>query len=87
MFVHFVSALEKLFETVGGLPVNAGTFAFRNTPATQPPTGVPAKGGPTTLAEVTRPLLANVTVTFPLPVGPSGFLQPAAFEAACVSAT
>src|SRR6187399_1016898 len=61
--------------------------ALRKTPATQPPTGVPPKGGPATFAVVTRPLVANVTCTLPLPVGPPGFAQLPAFAAACVRAT
>ena len=51
----------KLFETVTGLPPKAGTLARRKAFATQPPTEVPAKGGPMTVALVTRPLGANVT--------------------------
>src|SRR5690606_5939197 len=67
--------MTKLFDTVTGLPANGGTFALRKMPATQPPTGVPAKGGPWTVALVTRPLGANVTCTLPVPVGPPAFLQ------------
>ena len=46
--------IEKLFDTVTELPPNGGTFARRNTEATQPPTGVPPKEPPATFAEVTR---------------------------------
>jgi len=63
--------MAKDFETVTALPANAGTCARRNALATQPPTGVPAKGGPITVALVTLPLGAKVTRTFPGPVGPS----------------
>src|SRR5690606_29822294 len=76
----------KLFDTRTGLPVKAGTFALRNTEATHPPTEVPANGAPLTVAEVTRPLLAKVRVTFPVPVGPPDFLQLRACEAALLSA-
>ena len=74
--------MVKLFDTLIGLPVNGGTLARRNTPATQPPTAVPANGGVSTVAAVTRPVGANVIDTFPEPVGPPGFLQLAAAEAA-----
>ena len=77
----------KLLETVTGLPENAGMRALRKTPATQPPTGVPAKGGPATFAVVTRPLVAKVTCTLPLPVGPAGLAQLEALPAAWVKAT
>lgn len=65
----------KLLETVTGAPEKDGTWALLNTPATHPPTAVPPKGAPATLAVVTRPLVANVTNTLPRPVGPPGRLQ------------
>jgi len=77
----------KLFETVTGSPENAGMRARRKTPATHPPTAVPAKGAEATFALVTRPLGAKVTCALPLPVGPPGLAQLAALPAACVSAT
>lgn len=40
-----------------------------------PPTGVPANGGPSIVAVVTRPVGANVIDTRALPVGPSGRLH------------
>src|SRR5450432_3870060 len=76
----------KLLDTVTEDPLNAGTLERRNTEATQPPTGVPAYDPPATVAVVTRPLGANVTVALPLPVGPPGFLQLLAPEAAALSA-
>ena len=78
--------IEKLFETVTGSPENAGTRALLKTPETQPPTEVPAKGGPLTLAVVTRPLGAKVIWTLPVPVGPSGFLQLDVCDAATLRA-
>ena len=78
--------MVKPLDTVTGLPLKAGTLALRKMEATQPPTEVPAKGGPLTLAVVTRPLLANVIATLPLPVGPPSFLQLPAEFAAAVSA-
>jgi hypothetical protein len=75
----------KLFDTVTDDPLNAGTWARRNTEATQPPTGVPAND-PLTVAVVARPLGAKVTVALPLPVGPPGFLQLAAPDAAALNA-
>lgn len=47
--------------TVVGEPEKAGTRAARNLRATHPPTLVPPKGPLTTLALVTRPLVAKVT--------------------------
>lgn len=78
--------IEKLLCTVTVPPLNGGTWAARNRAATQPPTDVPANGGPSTLAVVAFPLGANVTETRPEPVGPSGFLQPDAALAAELSA-
>src|ERR1700742_557356 len=77
---HARHSIEKLFETVTGSPANGGTFAERKTRATQPPTSVPANA-PVTMELVARPLGANVTEALPPPVGPSGFLQLAAFAA------
>src|SRR5262245_43497122 len=62
------------FETTTGEPSNGGTRALRKALATQLPTGVPARS-PSTTADVTLPLGANVTRTRPPPVGPPGFLQ------------
>ena len=76
----------KLLETVTAFPLKAGTRAPRKREATQPPTEVPPNLPPTTLAVVTRPLGANVTMALPLPVGPPGILQPAALPAADDSA-
>src|SRR3954470_20557340 len=72
--------------TVTGAPPNGGTCAPRNRAATHPPTGVPAKGGPSTAAGVAAPLFANVTAMRPAPVGPSAFLQLGAELAAALSA-
>src|SRR5436190_15582530 len=72
--------------TLTGEPSNAGTLALRKALAMQPPTEVPAKGAPWTDAEVTLPLGAKVTLTLPLPVGPSAFLQLRAAPAAAPSA-
>src|SRR5689334_16256372 len=76
----------KLFETVTALPLKGGTCARRKTEATQPPTDEPPKSPPVTLAVVTRPLGANVTIALPVPVGPPGRLHPDAAEAAEESA-
>src|SRR5689334_1979112 len=75
-----------VFETATGLPSNGGTLAPRNAAAMHPPTGVPANGGPCTLADVTFPLGANTTRTDADPVGPSAVLQPLARPAAADSA-
>jgi hypothetical protein len=84
---RFASQLTlKLFDTVTAEPLNAGTCARRKTDAMQPPTGVPANDPPATVAVVTRPLGANVTVALPPPVGPPGFLQLLADDAAALSA-
>src|SRR3954471_10164889 len=74
------------FDVQNGVSSKGGIFALRKAEAMQPPTGVPAKGGPSTVAEVTLPLGAKQTLTLPLPVGPSGFLQPFAAPAAAPSA-
>ena len=71
--------------TVIGAPLKGGTEAERNATATQLPTAVPAKGGPT-MAVVAKPLGAKVTEALPLPLGPSGCPQPAARPAAPPSA-
>src|SRR5262249_19056111 len=76
----------KVLWTVTGAPPNGGTWVPRKRAATQPPTGVPAKGGPSTLAVVAWPLLAKVTAMRPEPVGPSDFLQLCAAVAAALSA-
>src|SRR5690606_26482822 len=47
--------------TVTGAPVNGLTRASRKARAMQLPTGVPAKGGPSTTAVVARPFGAKVT--------------------------
>src|SRR3954447_9785752 len=78
--------MMKVLCTVTVAPPKAGTRTPRNRAATQPPTGVPAKGGPSTAAVVAAPLLANVTAILPEPVGPSGFLQLCAALAAALSA-
>jgi hypothetical protein len=72
--------------TVTGAPENGGTDARRNAAAMQPPTGVPANGGPAITACVTRPLVEKVTCTLATPFGPSSFAQPAAAPAADASA-
>ncbi|HEX7454256.1 MAG TPA: hypothetical protein VF294_18320, partial [Polyangiaceae bacterium] len=77
--------IVKLFDTVTAAPLKGGTCALWKPEATQPPVGVPAKA-PLTVAVVTRPLGANVTVALPLPVGPPGFLHTAADMDAAVSA-
>ena len=70
--------IENDFDTATGEPANGGTWALRKAAATQPPTGVPANGGPSTDADVTLPLGAKVTLTRAVPVGPSGFAHPRA---------
>src|SRR5258706_367543 len=61
-------------------------WALRSALAMQPPVGVPAKGGPLTLALVTRPDGANVMTTLATPDGSPSFLQPEAAAAPAVSA-
>ncbi len=65
----------NVFRTVTAAPPNGGTCVPLNRAAMQPPTGVPAKGGPSMLAVVALPSFVKVTATRPVPVGPSGFLQ------------
>src|SRR5437868_4799200 len=52
----------------------------------QPPVAVPAKGGPLTLALVTRPDGANVMTTLATPEGSPSFLQAEAWAAPAVRA-
>src|SRR5262249_32928428 len=65
----------KVLWTVTGAPPNGGTCVPRKRAATHPPTGVPAKGGPSTLAVVAVALLGKVTPTRPGPLRASGFLH------------
>src|SRR5688572_11793553 len=58
-----------------GGPLNGGTCAPRYLPAMQPPVGVPGNGPWSTAADDTLPSGAKVTVTWPVPVGPSAFLH------------
>src|SRR5262245_16101661 len=51
-----------------------------------PPVGVPWKGGPVTVADVTRPDGANTTVTRAVPAPSSGDLQLRALAVASTSA-
>src|SRR5262245_21657848 len=67
-------------------PSKGGTEIPLKAPAMQLPTGVPANGGPRTVADVTLPLGAKVMLTFALPVGPSGCLQPRAAPFALATA-
>ncbi len=55
--------MMKLLPTLMLPPENAGTRALLYLPATQPPTGVPAKGGESTTAETTEPSPPKVTLT------------------------
>lgn len=55
--------IVKLLPTLTGPPENAGMCAPRNLPATQPPTGVPGNGPPSTTADDTEPFGANVIFT------------------------
>ena len=67
--------MGTMVRTVTFGPENGGTEAPRNVAAMHPPTGVPAKGGPLTVATVTRPEGAKVMETEAFPLGPSGCLQ------------
>lgn len=72
--------------TVIGGPANGGIVDALNARAMHPPVGVPANGGPATLAVVTRPDGANVTWTFATPLGSPGCLQPEARPTAALKA-
>lgn len=72
--------------TVTLSPSNSGTRARRKAAAMQPPVGVPAKGGPLTLALVTRPEGAKVMTTVAVPEGSSPLRQLEAWLACVVSA-
>ena len=74
--------IVKLLLTEKGLPLNAGTRTPLKRAATQAPVGVPSKGGPETLADWAPPFGAKTTITRPVPLGPSPFLQPCAAAAA-----
>src|SRR5262245_9461177 len=56
--------IETVLLTVAGSPSNGGMLAPLKASAMQPPVAVPANGGPTTFATVTRPEGAKVTWTF-----------------------
>src|SRR4051812_19887973 len=72
--------------TVTRSPENGGTFSRRMAAAMQPPVAVPAKGGPESVALVTRPDGANVTVTLAVPLGSPSLRQLEASLAAALSA-
>ena len=73
--------MVKRLLTVTDSPEKAGTVTFRNSRAMQAPTVVPANSPPT-LAALTRPLGAKVTVACPEPEGPPIERQLSAREAA-----
>src|SRR5689334_7910136 len=72
--------------TVTISPSKAGIFARRKVLAMQPPVAVPANGGPLSLAAVTRPEGANVTVTLATPEGSPSLRHAEACAAALASA-
>ena len=75
-----------VFCTVTGSPENGGTEADLKALAMQPPVAVPAKGGPCTIAWVTRPEGAKVTETRATPLGSPAALHPVACPIAPPSA-
>lgn len=75
-----------VFCTVTGSPENGGTEADLKALAMHPPVAVPAKGGPCTIAWVTRPEGAKVTETRATPLGSPAALHPVAWPIAPPSA-
>ena len=71
--------------TVMCSPLNGGTLALRIADAMHPPVAVPAKGGPLTLALVTRPEGAKVMTTTAAPLGSPSFRHAEACPAAAFS--
>src|SRR5688572_13516068 len=78
--------MATVFPTVTCAPEKGGTLARRIAAAMQPPVAVPAKGGPLTLALVTRPEGAKVTTTAAAPVGSPSLRQAEAWAAAAFRA-